>query len=124
MPPNEAGSAAFIVFDMGWVGICVENRFLTKGAIYFAFPDDYRLVMPAEGDKIIDCPPGHVAIYAHMLDFGLRFPLDPFIIKIFRAWNIYLAQLTSLGWCNLIAYAWVVRYKGFPETLNLFHKVH
>ena len=30
----------------------------------------------------------------------------------------------SLGWCNLIAYAWVIRYKGFPKTLNLFRKLH
>lgn len=67
---------------------------------------------------------GHVAIYAHMLDFGLRFPLDPFIVKIFRAWTICLSQLTSLGWRNMIAYAWVIRYKGFPETQNLFHKLH
>lgn len=59
-----------------------------------------------------------------MLDFDLRFPLDPFIVKIFRAWNICLALLTSLGCRNLIAYAWVVWYKGFPKTLNMFRKLH
>lgn len=59
-----------------------------------------------------------------MLDFGLRFPLDPFVVKIFQAWNNCLAQLTPLGWRNLIGYAWVIRYMGFHENLNLFRKLH
>lgn len=124
IPPNEAGSAAAMAIDAAWENICRENNFLVKGPIYFAFPDDCWLELPAEGDNIIDRPSGYVAIYAHMLDFGLRFPLDPFIVNIFKAWNICLAQLMPLGWRNLIAYAWVVRYKGFPEILNLFRKLH
>lgn len=67
-----------------------RKRFLTKGPIYFAFPYEYKLVLPAEEDRITDWPPRHVAIYAHMLEFGLRFPLDPFIVKIFQPWNICL----------------------------------
>lgn len=59
-----------------------------------------------------------------MLDFGLRFPLDPFIVKIFKAWNICLSKLTSLEWRNLIAYSWTIHYKRFHETLNLFWKLH
>lgn len=34
-----------------------------------------------------------------------------------------MAQLTPLGWRNLITYAWDVGYNGFPETLNLFRKL-
>lgn len=90
MPPNEAGSAAAVAIDAAWANICDENNFLVKGPIYFSFPDDYQLVLPAEGDKKTDCPPGHIAIHAHMLDFGLRFRLDPFILKIFKVWNIYV----------------------------------
>lgn len=59
-----------------------------------------------------------------MLDFDLRFILDLFIVKIFRAQNICLAQLTPLGSRNLIAYTWVVRYNRFSKTLNLFRKLH
>lgn len=77
-------------------------------------------MLPASESRVTECLAGHVAIYAHLLDFGLRFPLDPFFVEVFQAWNICLAQLTPLGWWNLMAYAWVVRYKGFPETLNLF----
>lgn len=124
MPPSDEGCAGSVQLDIGWAKTCRQSKFLIKGPQYFAFPDDYTLVLPAEGSRVTDCPSGHVAIYAHMLDFGLRFPLDPFFVKVFKAWNICLAQLTPLGWRNLMAYAWVVRYKGFPETLNLFRKLH
>lgn len=124
MPPNEAGSAPSVQVDSEWLEICVENRYCVKGPEYFAFLDGHDLVLPAVGSRVTDCPAGHVAIYAHMLDFGLRFPLDPFIVKIFQAWNICLSQLTPLVWRNLIAYAWMIRYKRFPETLILFRNLH
>ena len=90
MPPSEAGSAATVQIDGDWAAICLDNKFLTKGPQYFAFPDDYKLVLPASGSRVTDCLAGHVAIYAHMHDFGLRFPLDPFFVKVFQAWNICL----------------------------------
>ncbi|XP_056686498.1 uncharacterized protein [Spinacia oleracea] len=51
---------------------------------YLKLPKGYRLVIPAEGSVILDCPPDHIGVYAHHLDFGLRFPLHPFIEKVFR----------------------------------------
>lgn len=30
----------------------------------------------------------------------------------------------SLGWRNLIAYAWNIWCKKFPKTLNVFRKLH
>lgn len=65
-------------------------------------------------------PTWHVVNYAHMLDFGLCFLLDPFIVKIFQAWNICLSQLTPLGLRNLIVHVWTIRYKKFPEPLTCF----
>lgn len=106
------------------VEISMENIFRIKGPKYFSFPDEYELVLLAVGSRVTDCPLGHVAIYAHMLDFGLRLPLHPFILKIFQAWNICLSQSTPLGWRNLVAYVWMVRFKRFPETLNLFRKLY
>lgn len=100
------------------VEISMENIFRIKGPKYFSFPDEYELVLPAVGSRVIDCPLGRVAIYAHMLDFGLRLPLHPFILKIFQAWNICLSQLTPLGWRNLVAYVWMVRIlRGSPKLL-------
>lgn len=81
-------------------------------------------MLPAVGSRVTDCLAGYVAIYAHMVDFGLRFFLDRFIVKIFWAWDICLSQLTLLGWRNQIAYAWTIGYKRFPGTLNMFRELH
>lgn len=80
MPPNEAGSAASVQVDLDWMEICKENRLCMKGLKYYAFPDGYELVLSVVGSRVTDCPAGHVAIYAHTLDIGLYFPLDPFIV--------------------------------------------
>ena len=90
----------------------------------YALPSDYKLVFAAEGSRVIDCPAGHIAVYAHHFEFGLRFPLDPVLVKILKAFSVCLAQLTPLAMRNLIAYVWVCRYLGFPETLNLFHRLN
>ena len=54
-------------------------------------------MMPFEGYQARDWPPGHMEVYVYMFYFGLRFPLDPFIVNIFKASNICLSQLTPLG---------------------------
>lgn len=46
MPPNETGNATFVHVNMGWVDVYLENRFCTKGPVYFAFPDEYKLLLP------------------------------------------------------------------------------
>lgn len=71
-----------------------------------------------------DCPAGHVAVYAHHFELGLRFPLDLVLVKILKAFNVCLAHLTPVTMRNLITYVWVCRYLDFPETLNLFHRLH
>lgn len=124
MPPYEADSPSFVQIDLIWRKTALGNMFCSTGAKAFAFPDGYELLMPSEGCRVTDCHPGHVAVYRHMLDFGLGFPLDPFIVKIFKVCNICLSQITPLGWRNFIAYSWTFRYKRFPETLNLFWKLY
>lgn len=63
----------------------------------YGFPTDYKLVILVEGSTVIDCLVGHVAIYAHHLEFGLCFPQDLVLVKILNAFNVYLAQLTPLA---------------------------
>ena len=54
----------------------------------------YRLIVPPEGAIITECPPGHVAVYTHHFEFGLRLPLDSFLVEILNAFNVCLVQLT------------------------------
>ena len=70
----------------------------------YDFSTAYKLVIAIEGSKVTDCPTKHMAIYAHHLEFGLRFPLNLVLVKILKAFNVCLAQLTPLAVRNLIAY--------------------
>ncbi|XP_056692256.1 uncharacterized protein [Spinacia oleracea] len=90
---------------------------------YLKLPKGYRLVIPAEGSVILDCPPDHIGVYAHHLDFGLRFPLHPFIEKVFRAWNVCLAQVTPQVVRNVVAFTWLLYFKQWPQTINLFRRM-
>lgn len=123
MPPCAVGSRAFVQIDPSWRRT-LSNKLYSRGAEAFAFLDGYELVMPSERSQVTNCSIGHVAVYMHMIDFGLRFPLDPFIVQVVKAQNIGLSHITLSEWRKLIAYAWTVRYKRFPETLNLYRKFH
>nr|XP_021851966.1 uncharacterized protein LOC110791524 [Spinacia oleracea] len=90
---------------------------------YLKLPKGYRLVIAAEGSVILDCPPDHIGVYAHHLDFGLRFPLHPFIEKVFRAWNVCLAQVTPQVVRNVVAFTWLLSFKQWPQTINLFRRL-
>lgn len=65
--------------------MCIKRNFYKRETEAFASPDGYELILPAERGRVIGSLIGHVAIYAHMLDFGLRFPLNPFMVTIFMA---------------------------------------
>lgn len=102
----------------------MELKYCEVAKKLYVFPLEYSLVIPNEGATVIDCPAGHVALYAHHLEFGVRFPLDIVLAKIFQAFNVCLAQLIPLAVRNIVAYVWVCRYLGFPKTLNLFQRLH
>ena len=90
----------------------------------YHMPSPYRLVVPSEGSIITECPPGHVASYTHHFEFGLRFPLDSFLVEILNAFNVCFTQSTPLAVRNLIAYIWVLRFLDFPPSINLFRHIH
>ena len=48
----------------------------------------------------------------------------PLCCKDLPGMEYMLSPTDAVRWRNLIAYAWVIRYKGFPETLSLFRKMH
>lgn len=107
-----------------WRAAALELNYCKVAKELYYFPSDYKLVILAEGSKVINCPAGQQFVYAHHFEFGLRSPLDLVLVKILKAFNICLAQLTPLAVRNLIAYVWVGCYLGYLETLNLFRRLH
>uniref|UniRef100_A0A803LA06 Uncharacterized protein n=1 Tax=Chenopodium quinoa TaxID=63459 RepID=A0A803LA06_CHEQI len=101
----------------------IEKDYCRRAKRFYNLPNGYDLYLPAAGSSVLDCPAGHVAVYAKHFDFGLRFPLHPFVAKILKAWNVCLVQINPPTIRAVIALVWVMLYRNFPLTLNAFWKL-
>ncbi|XP_056699732.1 uncharacterized protein [Spinacia oleracea] len=107
-----------------WTDDARKENHAVVGKDFYGLPDGYRLIVPDDDARITHPPEGCIGVYAYSLDFGLRFPLDPTLVKILRAFNVCLAQLHPFAVRTLISYIWVCRFLEFPETLSLCKRVH
>ncbi|XP_056690381.1 uncharacterized protein [Spinacia oleracea] len=98
--------------DVNWL---VEAR---KGHYHRLAEDLYEA---CEGTRP---PPGFIAVYLHHFDYGLRFPLDPFIARLLNEYNISLAQLTSKSMRHIIRYRWMCDYLSYPPSIEVFQEMH
>uniref|UniRef100_A0A803LL84 Transposase (putative) gypsy type domain-containing protein n=1 Tax=Chenopodium quinoa TaxID=63459 RepID=A0A803LL84_CHEQI len=112
------------VVDPVWLQTATEKDYCQHGKRFYRLPDGYELRLPNNSQTALDCPPGHIVVYAKHLEFGLRFPLHHYIEKIFRAWNVAIAQLTPPTIRNIVSLVWVMIFMDFPLTLNLFRRLH
>uniref|UniRef100_A0A803KX17 Uncharacterized protein n=1 Tax=Chenopodium quinoa TaxID=63459 RepID=A0A803KX17_CHEQI len=112
------------VVDPVWLQTATEKDYCQHGKRFNCLPDGYELRLPSNGQTALDCPAGHIVVYAKHLEFGLRFPLHHYIEKIFRAWNVSIAQLTPPTIRNIVSVVWVMIFMDFPLTLNLFRRLH
>ena len=60
-----------------------------------------------------------IVIYLDQLEGGLRFPLDPFLILFFCAYNIAPAQLHLNGYRFLTAFCELIRSHGREPTVQM-----
>ena len=47
-------------------------------------------------------PFGHVMLSERYLQFGVRFPLNPFFIEVVRHFGLTVFQITPNGWAHMI----------------------
>uniref|UniRef100_A0A803MHT3 Uncharacterized protein n=1 Tax=Chenopodium quinoa TaxID=63459 RepID=A0A803MHT3_CHEQI len=121
LPSNSKVAEATV--SKVWLKLAKEKEYCRKAKIFYGLPDGYELILPPPSATVLDCPDGHIAVYAKHFEFGLRFPLHPFIAKIFKAWNVCLVQVTPPTIHAVISLIWVLIYKNFPLTLNLFRRL-
>uniref|UniRef100_A0A803LQH6 Transposase (putative) gypsy type domain-containing protein n=1 Tax=Chenopodium quinoa TaxID=63459 RepID=A0A803LQH6_CHEQI len=127
LEPQEIPSSYEItesVVDPVWLQTATEKDYCQHGKRFYRLPNGYELRLPSNGQTALDCPAGHIVVYAKHLEFGLRFPLHHYIEKIFRAWNVSIAQLTPPTIRNIVSLVWVMIFMDFPLTLNLFRRLH
>uniref|UniRef100_A0A803LHK5 Uncharacterized protein n=1 Tax=Chenopodium quinoa TaxID=63459 RepID=A0A803LHK5_CHEQI len=106
-----------------WLKLAEEKEYCRKAKRFYCLPEGYELTLPPPSATVLDCPDGHIAIYAKHFEFGLRFPLHPFVAKIFKAWNVCLVQVTPPTIRVVIALVWVLLFKNISLTLNLFKRL-
>ncbi|XP_074267467.1 uncharacterized protein LOC141590809 [Silene latifolia] len=58
------------------------------------------------------------------LEYGLRFPLNGYVMAIIRAMNVAVVQLHPLAMRTIIGFVWLCLFKGEAPTVNLFRRLH
>uniref|UniRef100_A0A803LHW2 Uncharacterized protein n=1 Tax=Chenopodium quinoa TaxID=63459 RepID=A0A803LHW2_CHEQI len=101
----------------------LEKDYCRRAKAFYNLPDEYELIIPPSGSSVLDFPASYVAVYTKHFDFGLRFPLHPFVAKILKAWNVFLVQLTPPTIHVVIATVWVMLYRNYLLTLNAFRRL-
>lgn len=124
LDPNYSQGVRDTKIDDRWREEAIKWDYLGAAHELLQLPERYELSLQAAECRVTQCLEGNVAIYSHYIDFGLRFPLDPTLVKILQGWNICLAQLHPLAIRTVISYIWVCRWMGFPESLSLFKWLH
>jgi hypothetical protein len=73
----------------------------------FISADDVRAV--PTGETIAHPRPDEVGVFRDLFTAGLRMPLDPMVVDIFRLFKVYLHQMTSTSIVRLNLYMWLAK---------------
>ena len=81
---------------------------------------EYGLVViePTDLERSHIPPVGHVTLSDCYLQFGVRFPLNPFFVKVLRYFSLIVFQITPNGWAHVIRIfgLFVEQGMGLPTT--------
>ena len=73
----------------------------------FVSVDDVRA--PPTGETIAHRRPDEVVVFCDLFTAGLRMPLDPVVVDIFRVFKVYLHQMTPISIVRLNLYMWLAK---------------
>jgi hypothetical protein len=83
-------------------GVAVDGKWLVdakKGRYHWLAEDLYGIqhalgywceLPKRKNARVTRTPPEYVPVYIHHFDYGLRFPLDPFIARVLEEYNVSL----------------------------------
>lgn len=64
----------------------------------YGFPDSVKASLPGLGDRTCNWHPEKLCVYKGALEAGLRFPVDPFIIRLLAELQVHPCQLYPNAW--------------------------
>ena len=72
---------------------------------------------PPEGEIEAKPQPDEVVVFRDFFIVGLRFPLDPVVLEIFKLFDVYTHQMTPTSFVRLNLYMWLSKtYKLKPSA--------
>lgn len=109
-----------------WIQHTETYRFAEQIELHYGIfeEDGHWCRMPSPTDRIHRPPPGYIGVYTRQLQYGLRFPLDPFVRDILIKYRISLCQLTPVSIRRVMTYLWVCRFFAVEPNLHCFRKTH
>lgn len=74
---------------------------------------EYCFNLPRMSEDIVLPQEGLIGVYLCCSEYGLRFPLDKFVLQLLNAYNACLAQQLSLFIYWLLGFIWVCPFMHF-----------
>jgi hypothetical protein len=82
-------------------------------------------IMRVGGDNTAPAPEeNEVVIYRSFLKAGLWFPLNKFVVEVFKIFQIFLHQITPEAIIRMGIFAWAIRSKGLEPSAKCFCSMH
>jgi hypothetical protein len=82
-------------------------------------------IMRAGGDNNTPVPEAdEVVVYRSFMKAGLRFPLEKFLVEVFKTFEIYLHHITPEAIIRMGIFIWVARRQGLEPNAKCFYNIH
>ena len=82
---------------------------------------------PPDGEIEAKPQPDEVVVFRDFFIAGLRFPLDPVVVEIFKLFDVYTHQMTQTSFIRLNLYMWLSKTYKLKRTATGFvclFKIH
>lgn len=90
----------------------------------FGIPPEYDLELPSPTDRASSPPAGRFCLYWEALRAGLRLPLPPFVVALFRFLHISLASVAPNSFRFLVGFLCLCELAEVRPTISLFRSCY
>ncbi|KAK9672678.1 hypothetical protein RND81_12G116600 [Saponaria officinalis] len=93
-------------------------------AAFYDLPSGWSFSIPGPEDSVCQPLASCTSVFLKQLEFGLRFPLHPFISLLLRRANVAITQLRPLAIRTMVAWTWVCLFKGRGLSVDVFRSLY
>jgi hypothetical protein len=86
---------------------------------------DMSIVRADDGERTVPTPEDNeVVIFRSFFKAGLRFPINRFVVKVLKTYQVYLHQLTPEAIIRMGIFVWAVKSQGLEPDAKSFCNIH